>query len=106
MIFSFNLDYVDYEADITVTPGCAATGPTLDGPGDPPEPTEIEIERIWLVVKGKRTAELPQDSKEYDDAEDHLLYCGDEILEQASAEALEAENDAAEERADRRKEDF
>ena len=106
MIYQFSLDDVDYEADVTVTAGRDATGPTMDGPGDPPEGAEIEINHIWLLIKGKRELELPHDFEDYANVEKHLLNHGSDILEQAGNEAEDAKADAAEARADARKEDF
>lgn len=105
MIYKFTLDDVDYEAEVTVTPGRDATGPTMDGPGDPPEDPEIEIEHIWLRVKGRREIELPPAFEDYADVEKHVLDHSDDILEQAGEEAMDAKADASEARNDRMKED-
>lgn len=106
ILYRFTLDDVDYEADVTVTAGREATGPTMEGPGDPPEGAEIELEHIWLVINRKRNAELPHDSEEYAFAEEYMLNCNDDILEQDRAEADESEMDAADEHAERYKEGF
>lgn len=106
MIYFFSIDDTDYEAELTVTPGRDATGPTLDGPGDPPEGAEIEIDHVWLIVNRKRHSEIPHGSFAYEDAERHLLDCGTDILKQADNKAMDAEAEAAEERAERRREDF
>src|SRR5580704_2960752 len=36
------------EIDFTITPGSPATGPSYSSGGEPAEPAEIEIDRVWL----------------------------------------------------------
>ncbi len=105
MIYPFTLDDVAYEADVTVTPGRPGVWPSMENAGgEPSEPPEIELNRLWLVGPLGRVELDCRYSTHYAEVEKHLLDCGDDILKQASDEAVADEYDAADARNDMDKE--
>ena len=107
MIYKFSLDEVDYEADVTVTPGRPGVGPSMENAGgEPPEPPEIELNRLWLVGPLRRVELDSRYSTHYAEVEKHLLDCSDDIIKQADEEVIDAEYEDADARNDRRKEDY
>lgn len=100
MIYKFTMDYVEYEADVTVSPGRPAFR------AFPSEPPEIEINQIWMVGP---TGKIDLDwrfSTQYAIVEKHLLDYGTDILDQYAKELSDGDADAADARNDAAREDL
>lgn len=80
----------EYEVECLVTPGSPGRGPSLDGPGEPPEDPEVEV----TLVRDALGA-LPRYAQQAF-IDEHLA----EIEERAVERALEADEDREAARAD------
>ncbi len=100
MIYKFTLDDEEYEAELNVIPGIAATLET------PPEGPEIEVKSISLIRGNVTIYMSPSFSPRYEAVENHLMTLDDDIYKQAQDEYVEGQFEDAEARADARREDF
>ena len=77
-------DGLTFEAEANIIPGHPGTGPTYSCGGTPPEPAEMEVEKLCVVSKSGKSYEMSDD--ELDDG----LY--DALLEQACEDYSEAKD--------------
>jgi len=93
-------DGLDFKALVTISKGCAATGPTYSCGGTPAEPAECVVLRLWVCSDGGK--EYDMDSDEID--EDLFLAIEEVAVDDCAESEACAMEEAAERGADARRE--